>query len=51
MSDYREVNKNISKLESMVPVLFDFGKPDWKAIWNQIRITGQSFKGTRYPTK
>lgn len=51
MSDYREVNRNLSKLESMVPGLFDFGKPDWKAIWNQIRITGQSFKGTRFPTK
>jgi len=35
----------------MVPGLFDFGKPNWKAIWNQIRITGQSFKGSRFPTK
>jgi len=51
MSDYKEVNKHISKLESMIPGLFGFGKPDWKAIWNQIRITGQSFKGARFPTK
>ncbi len=51
MSDYKEVNRNISKLESMVPGLFDFGKPDWKAVWNQIRITGQGFKGSRFPTK
>lgn len=51
MSDYREVNRNISKLESMVPGIFDFGKPDWKAIWNQIRATGQSFKGSRFPSK
>ena len=51
MSDYREVNRNISKLESMVPGIFDFGKPDWKAIWNQIRVTGQSFKGVRFPSK
>lgn len=51
MSDYREINRNISKLESMVPGIFDFGKPDWKAIWNQIRVTGQSFKGARFPSK
>lgn len=51
MSDHQEVNKNISRLESMVPGVFDFGKPDWKAIWNQIRATGQSFKGTRFPSK
>jgi len=51
MNDYQEVNKNISKLESMVPGIFDFGKPDWKAIWNQIKITGQSFDGSRFPSK
>jgi len=51
ISDYREVNRNISKLELMVPGIFDFGKPDWKAIWNQIRVTGQSFKGSRFPSK
>lgn len=51
MSDYREVNRNISRLESMLPGIFDFGKPDWKAIWNQIRVTGQSFKGSKFPSK
>lgn len=51
MNDHREVNRNISELESMVPGIFDFGKPDWKALWNQIRITGQSFKGSRFPSK
>lgn len=51
MSDDREVNSNISRLELMIPRLFDFGKPDWKAIWNQIRITGQSFKGSKFPSK
>ncbi|MCI0561852.1 MAG: hypothetical protein MN733_25480 [Nitrososphaera sp.] len=51
MSDYREVNRNISTLEAMVPGIFDFGKPDWKAIWNQIRVTGQSFKDSRFPSK
>jgi chromosome segregation ATPase len=51
MSDHREVHKNISTLESMIPGLLSFGKPDWKAIWDQIRITGQSFKGTRFPTR
>lgn len=51
MSDYREVNRNISKLESMIPGIFSFGKPDWKAIWNQIKITGKSFKGSRFPSK
>jgi hypothetical protein len=51
MSDYREVNRNISRLESIVPGVFDFGKPDWKAIWTQIRVTGQSFKGSRFPSK
>lgn len=35
----------------MVPGIFDFGKPDWKAIWNQIIITGQSFNGSRFPSK
>lgn len=51
MSDYRDVKRNVSKLESMVPGIFDFGKPDWKAIWNQIRITGQSFRGSKFPSK
>lgn len=35
----------------MLPGILDFGKPDWKAIWQQIRITGQSFKGVRFPSK
>lgn len=50
MSDHREVQKNISRLESMIPGLLSFGRPDWKVIWDQIRITGHSFKGTRFPT-
>jgi len=51
MTDYRDVLRNISKLESMVPGIIDFGKPNWKATWNQIRITGKSFKGVRFPKK
>lgn len=51
MSDYKEVNRNIAKLESMLPGILDFGKPDWKAIWQQIRGTGKSFKGVRFPSK
>jgi len=51
MSDYQEVTRNISKLKSMVPGILDFSTPDWKLIWNQIRITGQSFKGSRFPSK
>jgi hypothetical protein len=51
MSDYKEVNRNITKLESMLPGILDFGKPDWKAIWGQIKVTGQSFKGVRFPSK
>ena len=35
----------------MVPGIFDFGELDWKAIWNQIRVTGKSFKGSRFPSK
>lgn len=35
----------------MIPGIFSFGKSDWKAIWNQIKITGKSFKGSRFPSK
>jgi len=51
MSDYKKVLKNISHLESMLPGVFGFTKPDWKEVWNQIRLTGKSFKGTQFPTK
>ena len=51
MSDHKEVNRNITKLESMLPGILDFGKPDWKKIWQQIRVTGKSFKGVRFPSK
>ena len=51
MSDHKEVNKNISKLESMVPGILSFGKPDWKSIWQQVKITGNSFKGSKFPSK
>ena len=51
MANYNEVLKNIDTLEEMLPGLFSFSKPNWKAIWGQIRTTGQSFKGSRFPSK
>lgn len=51
MSDHEEVNRNIARLESMIPRFLDFGKPDWKAIWTQIKLTSNSFKGVRFPTR
>lgn len=52
MGEYRKVNKGIDKLKSMMPGgFFPTGKPDWKTIWEQIRIVGTSFKGARYPTR
>ncbi|XOF33115.1 MAG: hypothetical protein ACL93V_14025 [Candidatus Electrothrix sp. YB6] len=51
MRDYKKVNENIEKLESMLPSILDFSKPDWKAIWQQIKVTGKSFKGVRFPSK
>jgi hypothetical protein len=49
--DYREVLKEIDELESMMPDDFlSFDKPNWKAIWQQIRVVGVRFKGTSFPT-
>jgi hypothetical protein len=51
MSDHEEVNRNIARLESMIPRFLDLGKTDWKAIWSQIKLTSDSFKGARFPTR
>lgn len=51
MTDHKKVLKNIESLENIIPnELFDFSEWDLKAIWNQIKITGASFKGVRFPT-
>jgi len=52
MGDYESVNREISKLESMIPSsFFSSAKPDWKLIWRQIKLVGSIFKGARYPTR
>lgn len=51
MEGYQSVLEEIQKLESMMPSgFFSSSKPDWKAVWSQIRITGSSFKGVKFPT-
>jgi len=50
-NEYEKVLKRIDKLQSMVPdSLFSFENPNWKSIWEQIRIVGASFKGVKFPT-
>jgi hypothetical protein len=52
MGDFRSVNQEIDKLESMIPGgFFSSNKPDWKSIWSQIRVVGSSFKGAKYPSR
>lgn len=49
---YNNVKQKISKLESMVSGgLFSTNKPNWKSIWQQIKIVGSSFKGVKFPSK
>jgi len=50
--EYNKVLEEIDELESMMPDHFlSFGKPDWKSIWEQIRVVGASFKGVKFPTR
>lgn len=52
MKHYEEVQRNISRLEAMIPAgLLAADNWDFKAIWRQIRETSASFKGVRFPTK
>lgn len=52
MGDSKQVDQHIDKLAAMLPGgFFPGGKPDWKALWNQIRKTGAAFKSANYPTK
>lgn len=52
MGDYNNVKRKISKLESMIPKgFFSTDKPNWKSIWQQIKVVGSSFKGIKFPTK
>ena len=51
MSNYRNVLQEIERLEAMVPSKFGKHKWDFGAIWNQIKITENAFKGVRFPTK
>ena len=51
MKDYRNVIQEIGRLEAIVPSALEEDKWDFGAIWNQIKITGNAFKGTRFPTR
>lgn len=52
MRDHKNVTREISKLESMIPSgFFSSGEPDWTLIWKQIKLVGASFKEARYPTQ
>lgn len=52
MAGFEEVITNIEQLERMIPSGF-FASDDWdfKSIWSQIKTTGKSFKGCRFPSK
>lgn len=52
MKHYEDVLRHIDRLEAMVPTGFLLDDNwDFKAIWQQIKITGAAFKGVRFPTK
>jgi len=52
MGDYKEILKDIRRLESMLPSgLLGSGKADWKAIWSLVKEIGANFKGSIFPTK
>ena len=50
--EYKKVLEEIDELKSMIPDGFlSFEKPDWKSIWDKIRVVGGSFKGAKFPTR
>lgn len=52
MADFEDVNSNIEQLDNMIPSGFLAGDDwDYKSIWSQIKTTGKSFKGCRFPSK
>jgi len=52
MNDYNDVKMKISKLESMISKgVFSTNNPNWKLVWQQIKIVGSNFKGINFPTK
>lgn len=52
MADYQEVDANIKQLANLIPSgMFSSDDWDFKTIWTQIKETGNSFKGCRYPSK
>ena len=52
MGNHKDVIREIEKLKSMTPGgFFSSNKPDWKAIWAQVKVVGYSFKGVKFPTR
>lgn len=52
MANHEDVIANIRRLEDQTPSGLFGSDSDWdfKAIWSQIRRTGSSFKGVKFPT-
>ena len=48
--EYKRVLEEIDKLQSIVPSILSsiFEKPDWKSVWEQIKIVSASFKGVKF---
>ena len=52
MTDYKNVLRQIDRLEAMIPSGRLPGTNwDFKALWQQIKTTGAGFKGVRFPTR
>ena len=51
MTDYKDVLRQIDRLDAMIPSGLLPGTWDFKALWQQIRTTGAGFKGVRFPTR
>ena len=48
MAEYQTVIENISRLRSMIPGDLS-ERTNFKSIWSQIKVVGNSFKGARFP--
>jgi len=49
--DWTELERRIELLSSTISGVVSSGRGDWKAIWSDIRLIGQGFKGSYFPDR